>query len=131
MLLRSETPVLPKFWTQSYICILRRHERYHEITLQNLVSKITILDPPLTGQSLTDTLARCTITVAGFKAGNSQEVALASFMFTPPVSPFTPVPMLHAVLPDSFHLPLNNVTIVQSNELAALKIDNLHYNVST
>lgn len=73
---------------------------------------------------------RCTVTVAGFLATN-EEVALASFTFTPPVDPVTPVPMIHAVLEAEFLLPLYNVTFVQSNTLAALKVDNLHYEVST
>lgn len=74
---------------------------------------------------------RCTITVAGFQPGNNKEVALASFTFTPPVSPVTGVPMIHAVLPRSFSKPLNNVTMVQNSDLVALVIDNMNYTVST
>lgn len=73
---------------------------------------------------------RCTITVAGFQPNNNKEVALASFTFTPPVSPVTAVPMIHAVLPSTFSMPLNNVTIVQNSDLVALAIDNLNYSVS-
>ena len=76
-------------------------------------------------------LNRCTITVAGFEANNDEEVALASFTFTPPLEPLTSVPTIHAVLPATFLLPLSNVTIVQSNELADLKVDSLRYDVST
>lgn len=72
----------------------------------------------------------CTTTVAGYSATNEQ-VALAVLTFTPPVDPLTPVPMIHAVLEAEFLLPLHNVTFVQSNTLAALKVDNLHYEVST
>ncbi|CAD6589722.1 MAG: hypothetical protein ASARMPREDX12_003945 [Alectoria sarmentosa] len=74
---------------------------------------------------------QCTITVAGFEANNDEEVALASFTFTPPLEPLTSVPTIHAVLPATFLLPLSNVTIVQSNELADLKVDSLRYDVST
>lgn len=74
---------------------------------------------------------QCTITVAGFEAKDDKEVALASFTFTPPVKPLTPVPMIHAVLPSTFYQALYNVTIVQNPSLVALKIDNLHYTVST
>ena len=45
--------------------------------------------------------------------------------------PPTQVSMIHAVLPVDFLQPLYNVTVAQSNALAALKIDNLHYSVST
>lgn len=73
---------------------------------------------------------RCTITVAGFQSNSNKEVALASFTFTPPISPVSTVPMIHAVLPSSFSKPLNNVTIVQDSELVALALDNLNYKVS-
>ena len=39
--------------------------------------------------------------------------------------------MIQAVLPATFLLPLYNVTIVQSSVLATLKVDNLHYAMST
>ena len=39
--------------------------------------------------------------------------------------------MIHAVLPDTFLLPLYNVTIVTDDVLDALKVDNLHYTIST
>ena len=76
------------------------------------------------------TAAQCTIIVAGFKKGSNQEAALASYTFTPPLSPLTPVPMLHAVLPDSFHQPLYNITVTQSNALLRLVLDNFTYVVS-
>ncbi|KAM0805812.1 hypothetical protein BDR22DRAFT_906423 [Usnea florida] len=84
-----------------------------------------------TDEGVLGVATQCTITVAGFTAGNNKEVALASFTFTPPDSPVTPVSMIHAVLPDSFKMPLYNVTMIQDNKLAALKIDNFHYDVST
>ncbi|KAG7006794.1 hypothetical protein G7Y79_00013g035660 [Physcia stellaris] len=73
---------------------------------------------------------QCTITVSGFVPKTNQEVAVASFTFTPPVSPVAPVPMMHAILPDSFHKGLSNVTIIMDNKLAALGLDNLHYGLS-
>lgn len=68
---------------------------------------------------------QCTITVSGFVPKTNQEVAVASFTFTPPLSPIAAVPMIHAVLPSSFRQGLSNVTIVQDNKLAALGVDNL------
>ena len=55
-----------------------------------------------TDESTAGAAVQCTITVAGFAKGSDQEVAVASFTFTPPVSPVTPVAMEHAELPDSF-----------------------------
>ena len=69
--------------------------------------------------------------MAGFLRSTDQEVAIASFTFTPPESPVAPVPMIHAVLPDSFRQPLFNVTIAQTNPLVTVLFDNLHYSVST
>lgn len=70
----------------------------------------------------------CTITVAGFVKNNDQEVAVASYTFTPPVSPVAPVPMMHAVLPDSFKQQLVKVTMIETTPLTTgLLIDNLHY----
>ena len=83
-----------------------------------------------TGERAVVVASQCSITVAGFVRGNNQEVALASFTFTPPVSPVAPVPMIHAVLPSTFHKSLYNVTLVQNNPLLTILIDNLHYNVS-
>ena len=39
--------------------------------------------------------------------------------------------MEHAVLPDTFALWVDNVTMIQSPNTVALRIDNLHYDVST
>ena len=78
-----------------------------------------------------DVAAQCTITLAGFLRSTDQEVAEASFTFTPPVSPVTPVPMTHAVLPATFIQALFNVTVAQGNALVGVIFDNLHYSVST
>ena len=69
--------------------------------------------------------------MAGFQVNNDKEVAIASYTFTPPVSPVTAVPMEHAVLPATFRLSVVNVTVIQTPKTAALIVDNLHYNVST
>ena len=69
--------------------------------------------------------------MAGFQANNDVEVAIASYTFTPPVSPITGVPMEHAVLPVTFRQSIVNVTMIQSSVTAALLVDNLHYNLST
>ena len=74
--------------------------------------------------------AQCTITVAGFKKGSNQEVALASYTFTPPLDPVDPVPMFHAVLPDAFHQPLYNITVIQNDTLLKLFVDTFPYTVS-
>ncbi|KAL6716655.1 hypothetical protein ACLMJK_006223 [Lecanora helva] len=71
----------------------------------------------------------CTITVAGFQKSKNQEIALASYTFTPPVSPVKPVPMIHAVLPSTFHQALYNITFANSNPLASTEIDNFHYDL--
>ena len=39
--------------------------------------------------------------------------------------------MIHAVLPSTFLQALNNVTVVPENKLAALRVDNLRYNLSS
>lgn len=74
--------------------------------------------------------AQCTVTVAGFAAKDGQEVAVASFTFTPPPKPIEQVPMIHAVLPDSFHVPLYNVTMIQTGLTNSLWIDNLVYYIT-
>ena len=74
---------------------------------------------------------QCTITVAAFKKGNGQEVAVASFTFTPPAKAMTQVPMIHAVLPSGF-ANVYNITIIQDDPAVnGLGIDNLNYVVST
>lgn len=78
-----------------------------------------------TGEPTANAALQCTITVSRFVPKTNQEVAVASFTFTPPLSPVDQVPMLHAVLPSSFSKGLNNVTIIQDNKLAVLLIDNL------
>lgn len=86
-----------------------------------------------TDESAATTAVQCTITVAGFATGSDQEVALASFTFTPPSVAVAPVPMEHAVLPLTFLAPkIVNVTIVQDDPLTqALLIDNVHGFLST
>ena len=78
-----------------------------------------------TGEAAANAATQCTITVAGFVPNTNQEVAVASFAFTPPLSPVAPVPMLHAVLPNSFRQGLSNVTVVMDNKLANILVDNL------
>ena len=68
--------------------------------------------------------------MAGFQANNDQEEAIASYTFTPPVSPVAAVPMEHAVLPVTFRQSIVNVTMIQTPKTVALVIDNLHYNVT-
>lgn len=84
-----------------------------------------------TDEPTANVATQCTITVTGFQANDDKEVAIASYTFTPPPNPVTPVSMIHAVLPKTFLQPLYNVTIIQDDTLLALKIDNLHYAVST
>ena len=72
---------------------------------------------------------QCTVTVAGFKASGGQEVAVASFTFTPPENSLGQVPMIHAVLPDLFHTPLYNVTMIEDGELNSIWIGDFTYNV--
>ena len=83
-----------------------------------------------TEEGLATLAVQCTITVAGFLRNNNKEVALASYTFTPPPSPVTPVPMIHAVLPASFQKSLFNITFVQTGVDVGLAIDNLHYSLS-
>ena len=66
---------------------------------------------------------QCTVTVDGFvKSG--QEKIVASYTFTPPV-------MMHAVLPDSFHGPLVNVTIIETDpETVGLVFDSASYTLN-
>lgn len=80
-----------------------------------------------TAETAATVAVQCTITVDGFdKYG--QEKAVASYTFTPPVSPVAPVPMMHAVLPDSFHGPLVNVTIIETDpEVVGLLFDSATY----
>ena len=73
---------------------------------------------------------QCTVTVAGFAKKGGQEVAIASYTFSPPPNPVGQVAMIHAVLPDSFHVPLYNVTMIQSGTTNSLWIDNMIYNIT-
>ena len=54
----------------------------------------------------------CTITVAGFR--NNQEVALASYSFTPTVANDALASMVEAVLPSKF-VTLQNITFIQGD----------------
>ena len=82
--------------------------------------------PANTGASAVDVALQCTIDVAGFR--NGQEVAVASYTFTPPTAAVD-VPMIQAVLPGSF-VNLQNVTIIQDDPtLEVLAADN--FNVTT
>lgn len=79
----------------------------------------------VTGEPTANAALQCTIIVSGFVPNTNQEVAVASFTFTPPPSPVAQVPILHSILPSSFSNGLNNVTIIQDNKLAVLLVDNL------
>ena len=74
-----------------------------------------------TVEGLVGKATQCTIDVAGFRKG--QEVAVASFTFTPPVTGVS-VPQIQAVFPDRF-VALENVTIIQDDPaLNVLVADN-------
>lgn len=82
-------------------------------------------------QGLANQAVQCTVTLAAFKEASDQEVAVASFTFTPPPNLVTQVPMIQAVLPDGFEN-VYSVTIVQNDpSVIGLGIDNLEYTVST
>lgn len=84
-----------------------------------------------TGQGAVDAATQCTIVVTAFKKASDQEVAVASFDFTPPVDLSTKVPMVQAVLPDAFE-DVYTVVIVQDNpSVINLGIDDFEYTVST
>ena len=73
-----------------------------------------------------DVAVQCTIFLGGFRGG--QQVAVSQFTFTPPLDAVD-VPMIHAVLPDTF-MALDNVTIIQDDPtLQVLATDD--YNVTT
>ena len=75
----------------------------------------------MTGEGLAGKATQCTIAVAGFRKG--QEVAVASYTFSPPVTDVS-VPMIEAVLPGTF-VSLQNVTIIQDDPvLNVLVADN-------
>ena len=77
----------------------------------------------MTGEGLAGKATQCTIAVAGFR--NGQEVAVASYTFSPPVTDVS-VPMIEAVLPGTF-VSLQNVTIIQDDPvLEVLVADNFH-----
>ena len=83
-----------------------------------------------TGEPTANAAVQCTISVSGFVPKTNQQVAVASYTFTPPtlkppIDPVEQVPMFHAILPDKFHQGLNNVTVVADNKLAVLLVDNL------
>ncbi len=82
-------------------------------------------------QGAANQAVQCTITLAAFTKGNDQEVAVASFTFTPPENVLEAVPMIQAVLPSGFEN-VYNVTIIQNDaEVIEFGIDNLEYSVST
>ena len=70
---------------------------------------------------------QCTILVASFQKGSNKELASATFTFTPPLDPVGQVAQIQAVLPDTFHQPLYNVTIAMSDATLRLQVDNYHY----
>ena len=73
---------------------------------------------------------QCTVTVAAFVKAGGQEVAVASFTFTPPEKVVGQVPMVEAVLPKEF-MGVYRVTIIEDDPgVNGLGIDNLAYTVS-
>ncbi|KAL8898889.1 MAG: hypothetical protein Q9207_006475 [Kuettlingeria erythrocarpa] len=73
----------------------------------------------------------CTVTLIGYPS-TGKAVVTASFKFTPPVSPATPVPMVQAVLPTGFKQKLSKVEFKVDTPLAKLaSVDNLHYGLYT
>lgn len=82
-------------------------------------------------QGQAEVAVQCTITLAAFEKANDQEVAVASFTFTPPENVVKEAPMIQAVLPSGFEN-VYSVTIIQNNaEVVEFGIDNLEYSVST
>ena len=74
---------------------------------------------------------QCTVTLAAFKKAGMQEVAVASYTFTPPAGLLTNVSMIQAVLPSGFQN-VYNVTVIENNPAVnGLGMDNLDYTVST
>lgn len=74
---------------------------------------------------------QCTLTVAAFQKANDQEIATASYTFTPPENPVTQPPMVQAVLPNEFE-GASMVTFIQSDStLTGFGIDNMAYTAST
>lgn len=82
-----------------------------------------------TGEAVAGLALQCTITVAAFESSSDEEVALASFTFTPPAVSVTTVPMIEAVLPSTFLLPgIEIVTIIQDDPTTeALLVDSISY----
>ena len=80
-------------------------------------------------QSVVGLAAQCTINVAGFNA-NGQEVASAVYTFTPALDPTGQASMIHAILPDTFHVPLSKMTMIEDGLTSSLWIDNLIYDIS-
>ena len=81
---------------------------------------------PLENGAVAET-TQCTVTVAGFVQDKNEEVAVASFTFTPPTVSAGKVPMIKAVLDSSFSC-IYTATIVQGNPLTqVLVVDDLSY----
>ena len=76
-----------------------------------------------------DAPVECAVLVAGFRDG--QEVASASYTFTPTVPQLLVPPMVEAVLPGTFS-GLDNITLIPSDpELQSLHLDNVEYVLHT
>lgn len=76
-------------------------------------------------QNAADTTKQCTILVAGFRG--EQEIAAATFTFSPTVAQRLSAPMIKAVLPSSF-ANVDTVTMIQSNPTTqAFNVDNIDY----
>ena len=81
-------------------------------------------------QGAVELATECTVTITGFAANNDQKVAVTNFTFTPPLDPIGKVPMIHVELPESFHVPLFKVTMIQTGVLNSLWIDDMAYNIA-
>lgn len=82
-----------------------------------------------TMQGAVELATNCTVTITGYAAKTGQKVAVTNFTFTPPLDPIGKVPMIHVVLPESFHVPLLKVTMIQTGVINSLWIDDMAYNI--
>ena len=109
------TPYLRTLYTGSKLKSFDLHSFWFGCLLQSV-------------EGAADTAVQCTISVAGFR--NGQEVAVASFTFSPTLGVLA-VPMIEAELPSTFTT-LQNATIMQENPtLQALVADNFSVTTHT
>ena len=79
----------------------------------------------ITGQGFVSEVVQCTVTVAAFKKG--QEVAVASYTFTPPTEVVKQTPMIQAVLPKGFENVFTVTFAHNTPTVVGLGIDNIQY----